>query len=68
MSISVRVHLCDRSSPAAYAGSDSPKPESYGAVLLDIGGTLLETSQPVPEVYARIGVKHGEFVFHVYVF
>jgi hypothetical protein len=28
-------------------------------VLLDIEGTLLETSQPVPEVYARIGAKHG---------
>lgn len=40
-------------------GSESRKPEPYGALLLDIEGTLLETSQPVPEVYARIGAKHG---------
>ncbi|CAN5950916.1 unnamed protein product [Sphagnum jensenii] len=31
----------------------------YGALLLDVGGTLLETSQPVPDVYAAFGAKYG---------
>ncbi|XP_024401029.1 uncharacterized protein [Physcomitrium patens] len=44
----------------SYATGGESKPlEGYGALLLDVGGTLLETAQPVPEVYARIGAKHG---------
>lgn len=31
----------------------------YLAVLLDVGGTLLETAAPVPETYAEIGAKYG---------
>jgi len=37
--------------------SEMGKP--YGALLLDVGGTLLETSQPVPDVYAAFGAKYG---------
>jgi hypothetical protein len=44
--------------------SETGKP--YGALLLDVGGTLLETSQPVPDVYAAFGAKYGElFVGHI---
>ena len=65
VSVSARVHSCDI--PRLHVqGSESQKPEPYRALLLDIGGTFLETSQPVPEVYARIGAKHGEFVFPVF--
>jgi hypothetical protein len=44
--------------------SEMGKP--YGALLLDVGGTLLETSQPVPDVYAAFGAKYGGlFVGHI---
>ncbi|EFJ08953.1 hypothetical protein SELMODRAFT_90084, partial [Selaginella moellendorffii] len=32
---------------------------AYRALLVDVGGTLLETSQPVPQVYASFGSKYG---------
>lgn len=28
-------------------------------VTIDIGGTFLETSEPVPETYKKIGEKYG---------
>ncbi|CAM6116643.1 unnamed protein product [Calypogeia fissa] len=41
---------------ASSASSGGPK---YEALLLDVGGTLLETSRPVPEIYASFGEKYG---------
>jgi hypothetical protein len=35
----------------------------YDALLLDVGGTLLETAKPVPEVYAEFGEKYGNFCY-----
>ncbi|KAH9296245.1 hypothetical protein KI387_039833, partial [Taxus chinensis] len=32
---------------------------AYEALLLDAGGTLLQTVQPVEDTYAIIGSKHG---------
>lgn len=32
----------------------------YHGLLVDVGGTLLETALPVPEVYAAIGAKYGK--------
>ncbi|KAJ7536705.1 hypothetical protein O6H91_12G078400 [Diphasiastrum complanatum] len=32
---------------------------NYGALLVDVGGTLLETTSPIAETYATFGVKYG---------
>ncbi|OAE27440.1 hypothetical protein AXG93_3911s1220 [Marchantia polymorpha subsp. ruderalis] len=43
----------------------NPKPRnskgkpSYEALLVDVGGTLLETSKPVASIYAELGLKYG---------
>jgi hypothetical protein len=33
----------------------------YKALLLDAGGTLLQTARPVEETYASYGLKYGIF-------
>ncbi|CAK9227961.1 unnamed protein product [Sphagnum troendelagicum] len=43
----------------AFNSGESEMGKPYGALLLDVGGTLLETSQPVPDVYAAFGAKYG---------
>ncbi|KAG6553741.1 hypothetical protein Mapa_004656 [Marchantia paleacea] len=40
------------------SSSTTGKP-SYEALLVDVGGTLLETSKPVANIYADLGVKYG---------
>ncbi|KAL3684618.1 hypothetical protein R1sor_002640 [Riccia sorocarpa] len=39
-------------------GVSEAKP-AYDALLVDIGGTLLETVKPVANIYAELGVKYG---------
>ncbi|KAL2652851.1 hypothetical protein R1flu_020979 [Riccia fluitans] len=39
-------------------GVSEGKP-AYDALLVDVGGTLLETAKPVADIYAEVGVKYG---------
>ncbi|GBG61386.1 hypothetical protein CBR_g20417 [Chara braunii] len=44
---------------AAHPSSTSVIERAYSALLVDVGGTLLETAEPVEVAYARIGAKYG---------
>eukprot|EP00897_Mesotaenium_endlicherianum_P001000 jgi/Mesen1/10900/ME000095S10235 len=45
------------SGPSRNASSSGRR--AFDALLVDVGGTLLETAAPVPETYAAIGAKYG---------
>ncbi|XP_024529737.1 haloacid dehalogenase-like hydrolase domain-containing protein 3 isoform X2 [Selaginella moellendorffii] len=60
-----KVGLCNRHKrrqwvrPVSCSSPGKNSPPAYRALLVDVGGTLLETSQPVPQVYASFGSKYG---------
>ncbi|GBG86460.1 hypothetical protein CBR_g41455 [Chara braunii] len=45
--------------PAVHPSSIPAIERPYSALLVDVGGTLLETAEPVEVAYARIGAKYG---------
>ncbi|XP_024519441.1 haloacid dehalogenase-like hydrolase domain-containing protein 3 isoform X2 [Selaginella moellendorffii] len=65
VSLRWKVGLCNRHKrrqwvrPVSCSSSSKNSPPAYRALLVDVGGTLLETSQPVPQVYASFGSKYG---------
>lgn len=48
------IAATEASSPPVQSGR-----AAYAAMLVDVGGTLLETAEPVPDTYASIGAKYG---------
>jgi len=44
-------------------GATESVKKAYDALLLDAGGTLLQLTRPVEEIYASIGRKYGFFPF-----
>lgn len=55
----VRLRAQMSQSSKSYSSEGSKQGKRYEALLLDAGGTLLQTVKPIEETYATIGSKYG---------